>query len=167
MSSTAFPSGVMTMPVEATEHTGPVIIWRKELRPDSGGAGKYRGGLGQFMEVGATDGHEFDFSAMFDRVDHPARGRLGGHNGAPTVITREDGSAMQGKGKQFIPNGGRVKLEFSGGAGYGDPSERDPELVKRDLMRGYISAAAAKRDYALSDADIEQIEQALAKGESI
>ncbi len=167
MSSTAFPSGVMTMPVEATEHTGPVIIWRKELRPDSGGAGKYRGGLGQFMEVGATDGHEFDFSAMFDRVDHPARGRLGGHNGAPTVITREDGSAMQGKGKQFIPNGGRVKLEFSGGAGYGDPCERDPELVKRDLLRGYISAAAAKRDYALSDAEIEKIEQALARGESI
>jgi len=167
MSSTAFPSGVMTMPVEATEHTGPVIIWRKELRPDSGGAGKYRGGLGQFMEVGAADGHEFDFSAMFDRVDHPARGRLGGHNGAPTVITREDGSPMQGKGKQFIPNGGRVKLEFSGGAGYGDPSERDPELVKRDLLRGYISVAAAKRDYGLSDAEIEKIEQALAKGESI
>jgi N-methylhydantoinase B len=166
MSSTAFPSGVMTMPVEATEHTGPIIIWRKELRPDSGGAGKYRGGLGQFMEVGATDGHEFDFSAMFDRVDHPARGRHGGHNGAPTVITREDGSAMQGKGKQFIPNGGRVKLEFSGGAGYGDPSERDPELVKRDLLRGYISAAAAKRDYALSDAEIEKISLALANGEA-
>ena len=45
MNATAFPSGVMTMPVEATEHTGPVIIWRKELRPDSGGAGKYRGGF--------------------------------------------------------------------------------------------------------------------------
>jgi len=54
MNATAFPSGVMTMPVEATEHTGPVIIWRKELRPDSGGVGKYRGGLGQFMEVSAT-----------------------------------------------------------------------------------------------------------------
>ena len=167
MSSTAFPSGVMTMPVEATEHTGPIIIWRKELRPDSGGAGKYRGGLGQFMEVGATDGHEFDFSAMFDRVDHPARGRQGGHNGAPTVITREDGSAMQGKGKQFIPNGGRVKLEFSGGAGYGSPSQRDPELVKRDLARGYISAEAAKADYGLSDADIKTISDALANGESI
>lgn len=167
MSSTAFPSGVMTMPVEATEHTGPIIIWRKELRPDSGGAGKYRGGLGQYMEVGATDGHEFDFSAMFDRVDHPARGRQGGHNGAPTTIARDDGVAMQGKGKQFVPNGRRVKLEFSGGAGYGDPSERDPELVKRDFARGYISAQAAKTDYGLSDSDIDEINKALLLGETL
>ena len=78
LNATAFPSGVMTMPIEATEHAGPVIIWRKELRPDSGGAGKQRGGLGQYMEVGAREGHEFDFQAMFDRVDHPARGRRGG-----------------------------------------------------------------------------------------
>src|SRR5680860_38470 len=69
LNATAFPSGVMTMPVEATEQTGPVIIWRKELRQDSGGAGQYRGGLGQYMEVSATEGHEFDFSAMFDRVN--------------------------------------------------------------------------------------------------
>ncbi len=167
MSSTAFPSGVMTMPVEATEHTGPIIIWRKELRPDSGGAGKYRGGLGQYMEVGATDGHEFDFSAMFDRVDHPARGRQGGHNGAPTTIARDDGVAMQGKGKQFVPNGRRVKLEFSGGAGYGEPSERDPELVKRDFARGYISAQVAKTDYGLSDSDIAEINKALLLGETL
>ena len=50
MSATAFPSGVMTMPVEATEQVGPVVIWRKELRPDSGGAGQFRGGLGQYMD---------------------------------------------------------------------------------------------------------------------
>ncbi|MEC7258296.1 MAG: hydantoinase B/oxoprolinase family protein, partial [Pseudomonadota bacterium] len=81
MNATAFPSGVMTMPVEATEQVGPVIIWRKELRPDSGGTGTYRGGLGQYMEVGATTGHEFDISAMFDRVNHPARGRNGGGDG--------------------------------------------------------------------------------------
>jgi len=68
----------MTMPIEATEHAGPVIIWRKELRPDSGGAGKTRGGLGQYMEVGAQEGHEFDIQAMFDRVDHPARARRHG-----------------------------------------------------------------------------------------
>jgi len=167
MNATAFPSGVMTMPVEATEHTGPVIIWRKELRPDSGGAGKYRGGLGQFMEVGATDGHEFDFSAMFDRVKFPARGRQGGLDGAPTKIEREDGTLMKAKGKQFVPNGGRVKLEFPGGAGYGDPTQRDPKLVRRDLARGYISAEAAKRDYAMSDAEIVEITEAIKRGEAV
>ncbi|MGB1146864.1 MAG: hydantoinase B/oxoprolinase family protein [Alphaproteobacteria bacterium] len=155
MNATAFPSGVMTMPVEATEHAGPVIIWRKELRPDSGGAGEFRGGLGQYMEVGAEDGHEFDFSAMFDRVDHPAEGRSGGQDGGPTTIARSDGTAMKGKGKQFVPHGQRVLLAFPGGAGYGQAGDRDPALVKRDLVRGYITAEAAKADYGLSDADIE------------
>jgi len=139
LNATAFPSGVMTMPIEATEHAGPVIIWRKELRPDSGGAGKTRGGLGQYMEVGAQEGHEFDIQAMFDRVEHPARGRRGGGAGAPTTIAQDDGSAMNGKGKQFVAHGRRVVMAFPGGAGYGDPSERSIELVKRDFARVHLS----------------------------
>lgn len=167
LNATAFPSGVMTMPIEATEHTGPVIIWRKELRPDSGGAGKYRGGLGQFMEVGALEGHEFDFQAMFDRVDHPARGRQGGANGAATIIGQDNGTKMRGKGKQFVPHGRRVMLAFPGGAGYGNASERDRNLVKRDLSRGYISAEAAARDYGLNDAEIETILNSVKRGETV
>jgi N-methylhydantoinase B len=155
----------MTMPIEATEHAGPVIIWRKELRPDSGGAGKTRGGLGQYMEVGAQEGHEFDIQAMFDRVDHPARGRRGGGAGAPTTIARDDGTAMNGKGKQFVVHGHRVVMAFPGGAGYGDPSERSVELVKRDLARGYISAETAVTDYNLAPADIADVEAAVARGE--
>ncbi|MEL7467991.1 MAG: hydantoinase B/oxoprolinase family protein [Pseudomonadota bacterium] len=147
MSATAFPSGVMTMPVEATEHTGPIVIWRKELRPDSGGAGRFRGGLGQHMEIGATAGHEFDFSAMFDRVDHPARGRAGGQEGGRTRFTLDDGTAMRGKGKQAIPPDRVAVLDLPGGAGYGAPGDRDPALVQRDVECGYISAEAAKRDY--------------------
>lgn len=165
LNATAFPSGVMTMPIEATEHTGPVIIWRKELRPDSGGAGQHRGGLGQYVEVGAAAGQEFDFSAMFDRVDHPARGRQGGAGGAPTSIARDDGVAMQGKGKQFVPDGKRVLLAFPGGAGYGPASARDPALVKRDLARGYISARAAMDDYGLTETDAASILDAVARGE--
>lgn len=167
LNATAFPSGVMTMPIEATEHTGPVIIWRKELRPDSGGAGQYRGGLGQYMEVGATAGHEFDFSAMFDRVYHPARGRQGGQNGAPTAIAQDDGSVMQGKGKQFVPEGRRVMLALPGGAGYGPASARDPALVKRDLARGYISATSARDDYGLSADEIAAVLAAVSKGETV
>ncbi len=167
LNATAFPSGVMTMPIEATEHAGPVIIWRKELRPDSGGAGKTRGGLGQYMEVGAQDGHEFDMQAMFDRVDHPARGRRGGAAGAPTTIVQDDGSAMNGKGKQFVAHGRKVVMAFPGGAGYGDPAQRPVALVKRDLARGYISAETAARDYNLSAADIAEVEAAVARGENI
>lgn len=166
LNATAFPSGVMTMPIEATEHAGPVIIWRKELRPDSGGAGKTRGGLGQYMEVGAQEGHEFDIQAMFDRGDHPARGRRGGGNGANTTIVRSDGAEMHVKGKQFVPHGERVIMAFPGGAGYGDPAERSVDLVKRDLSRGYISAETASKDYNLSAEDIAEIEAAVARGET-
>ena len=167
LNATAFPSGVMTMPIEATEHAGPVIIWRKELRPDSGGVGKTRGGLGQYMEVGAQEGHEFDIQAMFDRVEHPARGRRGGGAGAPTTISQNDGSAMNGKGKQFVAHGRRVVMAFPGGAGYGDPSERSVELVKRDLARGYISAETASKNYNLSAADIAEVQAAVARGDAL
>jgi N-methylhydantoinase B len=167
LNATAFPSGVMTMPVEATEHAGPVIIWRKELRPDSGGAGQRRGGLGQYMEVGAREGHEFDIQAMFDRVDHPARGRRGGSEGASTTIVQDNGSKMYGKGKQFVPHGRKVIMAFPGGAGYGIVTDRDPKLVKRDLARGYISAKVAAREYGLSDADIAGVQAAIAAGEDV
>ncbi|MEM7190875.1 MAG: hydantoinase B/oxoprolinase family protein [Pseudomonadota bacterium] len=151
MNATAFPSGVMTMPVEATEHTGPIIIWRKELRPDSGGAGKHRGGLGQHMEIGATPGHEFDFSAMFDRMDHPARGREGGREGGRTGFRLDDGTPMRAKGKQPVPADRVAVLDLPGGAGYGSPADRDPDLIRRDLRRGYISPEAAKRDYGFEE----------------
>ena len=167
LNATAFPSGVMTMPIEATEHAGPVIIWRKELRPDSGGAGKTRGGLGQYMEVGAQEGHEFDIQAMFDRVDHPARGRRGGGTGAPTTIVQDDGTSMNGKGKQFVAHGRKVVMAFPGGAGYGDPSERSVDLVKRDLARDYISAETAAKVYNLSAADIAGVQAAVARGETL
>ena len=167
LNATAFPSGVMTMPVEATEHAGPVIIWRKELRPDSGGAGAQRGGLGQFMEVGAREGHEFDIQAMFDRVDHPALGRRGGGAGAPTTIVQDDGTAMNGKGKQFVAHGRRVMMAFPGGAGYGDPADRSVDAVKRDLLRGYISAKTAAIDYGLGADDIAAVQAVIAKGEDL
>ncbi|MEM7428417.1 MAG: hydantoinase B/oxoprolinase family protein, partial [Pseudomonadota bacterium] len=150
MNATAFPSGVMTMPIEATEHTGPVVIWRKELRPDSGGAGEFRGGLGQYMDIGTLDGYEFDFSAMFDRVRHPARGREGGLEGGPTKFELDDGTVMRGKGRQSIPAGRKAMLALPGGAGYGEPRERDPELIKRDVEGGYVSPEAARRDYGQS-----------------
>ena len=155
LNATAFPSGVMTMPIEATEHTGPVIVWRKELRPDSGGAGKYRGGLGQYMEIGAKAGHEFDFSAMLDRVRHPARGRAGGLEGGASSIGVDDGTPMRGKGRQPVPIGGKVMLSLPGGAGYGNPKERDIEALRRDVRGGYVSREAAMRDYGVSGAELD------------
>ena len=82
LSATAFPSGVKTMSIEATEHVGPIVVWRKDLREGSGGPGEHRGGLGQTIEIEPRDGYAFHFNAMFDRIENPARGRNGGGPGA-------------------------------------------------------------------------------------
>ncbi|HBA94839.1 MAG TPA: 5-oxoprolinase, partial [Acidimicrobiaceae bacterium] len=139
LSATAFPSGVRTMPAEATEQAGPIVVWRKELRPDSGGPGRRRGGLGQVIELGPTEGYEFAFSCMFDRVQNPARGRHGGGDGATGRVYLDDGTPFDAKGKQMVPEGRTLILELPGGGGFGDPDERDPEDVIRDHKQGYVS----------------------------
>ncbi len=139
LSATAFPSGVMTMPVEATEQTGPLVVWRKELRPGSGGDGMYRGGLGQVIEIEPMPGHEFDFSAMFDRVNHPARGRDGGGDGAAGGVALDDGTRLNPKGWQHVPAGRRLILHLPGGAGFGDPGLRDAQARADDLRGGYVT----------------------------
>lgn len=141
LSATAFPSGVMTMPIEATEQTGPIIVWRKELRPDSGGDGEYRGGLGQIIEIAPMEGHEFDFSAMFDRVNHPARGRDGGQGGAAGNVALDDGTMLRPKGWQHVPAGRRLVLHLPGGGGFGDPAKRSPDARTDDRIKGYVTGA--------------------------
>jgi len=64
---------------------------------------------------------------------------------------------LKGKGKQFVPAGGRVMLAFPGGAGYGNSAERDREMVHRDLRSGYISAETARVEYGISDAEIANL----------
>ncbi len=139
LSATAFPSGVHTMPIEATEHTGPIVIWRKELRPDSGGDGQYRGGLGQNIEIAAAEGHEFEFSAMFDRVGTPPLGRNGGKPGATGSVSLDDGTKLRPKGWQFVPQGRRLLLSAPGGGGYGNPAQRSADSRADDLRKGYVT----------------------------
>ncbi len=138
LSATAFPSGVHTMPIEATEHTGPIVIWRKELRPGSGGDGEFRGGLGQVIEIAPQEGHEFEFSAMFDRTLVAPRGREGGQDGAAGSVALDDGTALRPKGWQFVPAGRRLVLHAPGGGGFGDPAKRSAEARALDVRRGYV-----------------------------
>lgn len=141
-SATAFPSGVQSMSIEATEHVGPVIFWRKELRDGSGGAGQFRGGLGQVVEIAPTQGHEIYFNAMFDRVKNAPRGREGGEDGAPGVVKLDDGTLLATKGRQHVPAGRRLVLELPGGGGYGPAAKRSPELVQQDIAFQYIAPKA-------------------------
>ncbi len=149
LSATPFPSGVRNVPVEATEAITPLVIWRKELRQDSGGAGKYRGGLGQIMEVSSREDAAFGLFAGFERVKFPARGRNGGGPGQRGGVSLTSGVELKPKGLQVVPSGERLLIEMPGGGGMGPASERDPESVKRDVRLGYVSAEAAKREYGL------------------
>ncbi len=151
LSATAFPSGVSTMSVEATEHVGPITVWRKDLRAGSGGAGARRGGLGQVIEIEARQGYDFFFNAMFDRIEHPARGREGGGPGGAGKVELSDGTPLRSKGRQFVRDGQRLRLSLPGGGGYGDPRTRDRAAVAADLEAGLITARQARDDYGHDD----------------
>ncbi|TGV68949.1 hydantoinase B/oxoprolinase family protein, partial [Mesorhizobium sp. M00.F.Ca.ET.158.01.1.1] len=81
LNATAFPSGVSGVPIEILETMTPLVFWRKELRPGSGGQGRFRGGLGQIIEIGHRDNHPFYIYAALDRIEHTAQGRFGGAEG--------------------------------------------------------------------------------------
>ena len=135
------------MPVEATENVAPVVFWRKELKPDSGGAGRTRGGIGQIMEIAAKGDLEFAVNATFDRVAHAPKGREGGQDGAAGVVRLKSGKKLRTKGFQVIPDGDRLILELPGGGGMGDPHDRDPASVARDVRDGLVSKTVAREVY--------------------
>ena len=150
LSATAFPSGVRSVPVEILESIAPVVVWRKEYRTDSGGPGRLRGGLGQVMEIGSAENAPFAVFAMFERIEHPARGRDAGKPGAPGRVSLASGRTLRGKGQQTIPPGERLLLELPGGGGFGDPRERDPEKVRADVRNGLVSVEAAGQLYGVT-----------------
>ena len=147
LSCTAFPSGVKNTPVEINEASAPIIMWRKEFRSDSGGAGRERGGLGQVMEFEHAEGKDMIASKMFDRIRHPARGRDGGANGAPGGVRLSDGTALRGMGRDVIPAGERLIIETPGGGGIGAPQAREPSRIDEDVRKGFVSPAAAEKLY--------------------
>jgi N-methylhydantoinase B len=136
LSCTAFPSGVRSTPVEITENAAPLIIWRKEYRPDSAGEGTWRGGYGQIMEFAHADGESFVVSKMFDRVHHAPRGRDGGADGAPARVYIKEGGDLRGMGREVIPAGCSMVLETAGGSGRGPVSGRSEDAVALDQLSG-------------------------------
>jgi N-methylhydantoinase B len=147
LDGTAFPSGVRTMPVEATENVAPVVFWKKELRPDSGGAGRTRGGCGQIMEIGTKGELEFACNAVFDRVGHAPKGREGGLDGANGGVQLASGAKLRTKGFQIIPDCEHLLLLLPGGGGMGSPALRDPAKVAQDVRDGLVSVEDARALY--------------------
>ncbi len=147
---TAFPSGVRTIPVEATESIAPVIFRRREFREGSGGAGKYRGGLGQVIELAGADGAPISLLCNFERINNPARGRDGGGAGANGKVTLLSGRPIKSKGRQTVPPRDTIRLELPGGGGFGSPHERDAAQVAADVADGLITRETAERDYGVA-----------------
>jgi N-methylhydantoinase B len=149
LSCHSFPSGIATAPVEVIETTSPLVIRRKELRPDSGGPGKFRGGLGQSIEVEVGTGEPFIVSSLSDRMRFAAQGYLGGKPGANGAFKTSRGARPNIKLSQRFPAGTRFTLDLPGGGGFYDPLERDPEAVARDVAEGLVSPKSAERVYGV------------------
>jgi N-methylhydantoinase B len=159
LSATAFPSGVRNVPAEVNETISPIVIWKKEYRQDSGGAGEFRGGLGQIMEVSTLDTAPFAISAYYDRVDHPPRGRDGGHNGMAGKVELDSGVKLRGMGQQTVPRKDRLIISMPGGGGLGNPRKRPAATVAEDVRQGFISSDAARRDYGVAVNDDFSIDE--------
>ncbi len=149
LSTVAFPSGVKTVPTEVVESTTPIIIWQKKFREGSGGAGKFRGGLGQVLEIGMQAEAAFSLAAMFERTSHPAQGRFGGKDGAAGVVMTSKNRNLPPKGRHYIMPDERVLLKLPGGAGIGDPAERSLESVREDVINELITVEQAGQDYGV------------------
>jgi N-methylhydantoinase B len=163
LSATAYPSGIRGTPVEITESTSPLVYWRKEYRPDSGGAGRYRGGHGQIVELSSLDGEPFEILAAFDRIEFPPRGRDDGADGARGYLALGSGSVLRGKGFQDIPADERLIALTPGGGGLGHPFEREPAAVQEDVLDELVSAEAAAQVYGVILADTGDIDQIATK----
>ncbi len=161
LSATAFPSGIMGVPVEAIETAAPLLMHRRELRQDSGGAGRFRGGLGQVMELEIITGAPASHSCMYDRTGQPALGLFGGQPGATGKVRLSDGGRPHPKSHYILQPGQRVILELPGGGGFGPPYTRAPARVLADVRQGYISLAAAADEYGvIIDPETLQLDEA-------
>jgi N-methylhydantoinase B len=140
------------IPVEILEAKYPLRIARYEVRPDSGGPGRHRGGLGHFRDIEVV-GHQGAITATMERSKCPPWGLGGGEAGETNVIVvNPDGDEPRTYQKTSalpLAPGDIVSVRTGGGGGYGPPTERDPAAVLSDVREGYVSVDAAASDYGI------------------
>ena len=143
-------SNMSNTPVEIIEMSFPLRIEEYSVIPDSGGAGTYRGGLG-VRRVWRVLERQSHASVCCERTVTPPFGLQGGLAGAPAVIEliapRSNARKLTSKGGFLAPAGSLVVMEAPGSGGFGPPAERDAAALAEDLLDGYVTAAAARRDY--------------------
>lgn len=158
LASVSFPYNVRDVSVEWSEVDAPVVFEKRELIPDSGGPGRWRGGLAEELVLrGHVDG-ELDasepmvLSGSAGRMRSPARGLFGGKAGSVAAIEVGGTPLAPTASPEARAKGGEaLRFRLPGGGGYGDPAERDRALVERDLRDGYVTPEGARRDYGHED----------------
>ena len=142
----SFPSNVATVPIEQFENSVPLLITEKSLIPDSGGAGRFRGGPAQRIGFEVTSEHPVTMTIRHERVKFPPRGLLGGMPGA---AGREyvNGERIPAKVRIDLQPNDQVIFDTPGGGGMGPPTERDPAKLEADLRSGLVTPEGAARDY--------------------
>jgi N-methylhydantoinase B len=150
LNAVGFPSGVAGVPAEVIESLSPVVMKRRQLRPDSGGPGEWRGGLGQLTEFTRRGEGRWSVSSIADRTVYAAPGLLGGQSGATGEVTLSDGTRLNAKALKDLKDGEVVHVNLPGGGGYGDPWKRDVEKVRWDVVENYISVEEAGERYGVA-----------------
>ena len=149
LSATSYPSGVAGVPAEIIEALTPLVVRKRALRPDSGGAGEHRGGLGQVMEIEVRTKRPYLFSGLYERCTHPAPGLDGGEPGMTGAIETSNGEDLKPKISRMLPSDTVVTLHIPGGGGFGDPEKRSIDAIREDIKDGYVTADGVRRDYGL------------------
>ena len=139
------------VPVEMWESLTSTTILKKHLLPDSGGPGASRGGLGQEVHFRNDTGEPMTLFCMAARTEFPALGLLGGGAGGKRRMMLE-GEAVHPKGTHRLAPGAHFTMREAGGGGFGAAAEREPEFVRVDLERGFVTPEGAEGDYGI-DAD--------------
>ena len=124
-----------------TENEKPLLFLAKELVTDSGGPGRQRGGLAARLEVRSEARQPITVGVRLDRITHPALGLFGGKPGGTAAVS-VNGKPVHSKKTLTLATGDVYAVRCAGGAGYGDPHERPPEAVLRDVKGGYVSAGS-------------------------
>lgn len=158
ISATAFPSGIQGVPAEIIENVSPLVMEMRELVQDSGGPGKFRGGLGQEMVLSVRTAEPVVHSAMYDRTKFPALGFAGGQSGALGEFFLSDGTHPHPKAQYRLLPERKVVLRLPGGGGFFSSFTRDPELVRQDVLNGYVSLSAAREHYGVAFQDGREID---------
>ena len=148
-----FPANGANTPIEIFESDTPLIVERRELLMDSGGPGRMKGGLGQ-REVFKIPDDKYapippvNLGIQAGRHIHPPEGLFGGKPGAKAQFL-VNGAHGNPFGLTQLKPGDAVTIDAAGGGGHGNPLEREPEMVESDMIEGYISIEAAKKDYGV------------------